>query len=96
MAKLTITDAGYFLEALQQAKEISEKTLADLLDDVKYLGGDPKDFSTEVELYPEVGFGGPHSFGFVQRHLQDDGTWKRGVNGGLIFHSSCKEWSVHT
>jgi hypothetical protein len=96
MAKLIIENAGYLFEAIEFAKGLSEEALDKFLLDIKYIGGDPKEYKTEVTLYPEINFGGPHSFGFTTRILGEDGNWKRGVNGGLIYHSGDKEWSVHT
>jgi hypothetical protein len=95
MAKLIIKDAGHFIAAIEKAIEIGK--LDNLLGEIKWLAGDPEDWKTEVELFPELNFGAPPSFGFVQRHLAKDGyTWSNGVSGGVIFHSADQSWSTHT
>jgi hypothetical protein len=37
----------------------------------------------------------PYSFGFIVQ-VYKDVSWKPAMNGGIIFHHSCQEWSVHT
>lgn len=38
----------------------------------------------------------PNSFGFSVQVQDKDGAWRFAMNGGLIFHASEGEWSVHT
>lgn len=55
----------------------------------------PKFFEREARTLVYEDFA-PHSFGFSVQVQDESGAWKFAMNGGVIFHASDNEWSVHT
>jgi hypothetical protein len=86
---------GYIRSVMEHAVSIGR--LGQLLDRLDYLDTYDTYFGVPVECRLWKDFA-PYSF-YWEKHSTDGHEGSRGtlcMNGGLIFHPSCNEWSVHT
>lgn len=92
---LKIINQEHYDKVVTLAKE--KGLMAKLKTQLDYLAGygcsdeDPEKCITEIGYdFAEMSF----SVAFMFK--QKDGSYKFFMNGGLIFHEYCQDWSVHT